>query len=71
MIFARKGKELDILWYNLYKLYHKGMLTGISSMKTSTIKGNVSKDSDGVVFLYCGPALDEEKVVSYGKNIIL
>ena len=66
-----KPSIIDEKWEEITKLYNDGKLTGIRSMKVSTVRKNPrASGRDYVVIFHCGPCDDEEKIISYGYNLL-
>ncbi len=66
-----KPSIIDKKWEEIKKLYNEGKLTGIRSMKVSTVRKNPrASGRDYAVMFYCGPYDDEEKMMNYGDNLI-
>lgn len=73
MMFFKKGEEMDSKWKQACELYRQGKLPGIRSMKVSTCMHDPVRTSDttnGVICFYCGPADDETRLKTYGRNLL-
>ncbi len=63
---------MDEKWVEAVKLYRSGKLTGIHSMKVSTMQDNPRSNDQktGVIIFYCGPEDEEDTVMSIGQNLL-
>jgi hypothetical protein len=70
MLFYDK-KSMNESWTLAKKLYRKGRLEGVVSMKCSTMYENArASGSDGVIILYCSDSSNAESILSVGKRIL-
>lgn len=68
LMFFPNGHLLDQKWAQAVTYYRQGKLPGISSIKVSTAGKNPS--GGGVIMFACGPAIDEDAVMRYGKKLL-
>lgn len=72
IMFFRKS-ELDQRWKEACDLYRSGKLTGVNSMKVSTMLYNpmgANSYENGMIIFYCGPSENEANIMEYGKNLL-
>jgi hypothetical protein len=67
--------QMDAKWKQATDLYYAGKLTGINTMKGSTIRQNPMPDrlhgpNEGIIIFYCGPNEAEQDVKAWGRNIL-
>ncbi len=72
LFYFRKKTELDNMWYTFVNLYINNELTGIHSIKVSTIRNNPRSDNNdyGVIVCYCGPSNNKNLLEAFCKNIL-
>lgn len=71
MLFV-SNKHMNDMWQKALRLYRAGELTGIISIKTSTAASNprAAETKTGAIRFACGPSDDEDKVLTYGRNVV-
>ena len=72
MFFSKHNGDLTRMWQQACDLYESGQLVGITNMKVSTNAENPGKtqNTSGVIMFYCGPSHDNQRVMSYGRNLL-